>query len=37
MKHYSDVQELCKEINSYVEHFAGLPLLVGVDHGEDYC
>lgn len=36
MKYFSDVQALSKEINSYVEHFVGLPLLVGLDHSEDY-
>ena len=36
MKNYSDVQELKKEINSYVSHFAGLPLLVGIDNSHSY-
>lgn len=36
MKTYSDVCDVNKEINSYVEHFTGAPLLVGVDNSEDY-
>lgn len=36
MKTYTDVLELNKEINSYVDHFSGLPLLVGIDNSSDY-
>ena len=36
MKTYSDVREVIREINAYVEHFTGSPLLVGVENGVDY-
>jgi len=36
MMTYSDVREVNREINAYVEHFTGSPLLVGVDNSEDY-
>lgn len=32
MKTYSDVREVIREINAYVEHFTGSPLLVGVEN-----
>lgn len=36
MRCYSDVTDVCKEINSYVAHFSGAPLIVGIDNGHDY-
>lgn len=36
MKQYSDVQALNAEINAYVAHFSGAPLLVGIDSCQQY-
>ncbi len=36
MKNYSDVIAVKKEIDSYVQHFTGAPLLVGIDANQDY-
>ena len=36
MKRVSSVSSVCQEINSYVEHFDGAPLLVGLDSRRDY-
>lgn len=36
MKRYTNVQSLRHEIDAYVEHFNGAPLLVGIDNSQDY-
>lgn len=36
MKNFSDVLAVKKEIDAYVQHFTGAPLLVGIDRKQDY-
>lgn len=36
MKNFSDVLAVKREIDSYVQHFTGAPLLVGIDWNHDY-